>query len=453
MPLGDNPGDRYNALMAFGDIGSKISEALLQMAQVKDQREQRALATAQNAAQMALSLEQIERDHRNNLATYIEGGWSGMPGENVGAPAVSPATRSLIDAAYPMHDFSMTGEGLMDSSMKGYGQPSVYDREKDRTLPQPTYSVSPTGVTGTGFTDIEGATEAYGELPEVEKQPTFNVTYNAEGYPVVTGSGMSQEQATQFATDIMETDLYLVGGKERAASNIAYLDTMPDIDEATKAYLRTADPEYIETFVQTDITNRNRPQTATEVHQRALVQYQTANEGVRMMLQLIEEHGGVQAGLEQLTSTGRQRLMAGMWLSPAQERFLAASDLLIGSILRVTSGAAIGEKETANKRQQLMPLPGEDVSVSMAKLGAMFEQVRTINYMAGIAGGNIPTNMSMDAPNPFWGNTAQELDIDQIIQSNIQMGATEDQIIDVLLNYGLSDDQIEQKLATIPGMN
>ena len=446
--------------MAFGDIGSKVSEALLQMAQVKDQREQRALATSQNAAQLALQIQQIESDHQNTLAEWGHKGYSGIPGQIVGAPAISESTRSLIEQAFPkdVRDQSgISGTGLMDASMdvsmEGYGQPSAYDREQDRTLPQPTYSVSPTGVTGTGFTDMEGATQAYGDLPEVEKQPTFNVTYNAEGYPVVTGSGMSQEQATQFATDIMETDLYLAGGKERSASNIAYLDTMPDIDEATKAYLRTADPEFIKAFVQTDITNRNRPQTATEVHQRALVQYQTANEGVRMMLELIEEQGGIQAGLEQLTSTGTQRLMAGWMMSPEQEQFLAASDLLIGSILRVTSGAAIGEKETANKRQQLMPLPGEDVSVSMAKLGAMFEQVRTINYMAGIAGGNVPTNMSMDAVNPFWGNTTQEMDIDQIIQSNIQMGATEDQMIDMLLNYGLSDDQIEQKLSTIPGMN
>lgn len=461
--------------MAFGDIGSKVSEALLQMAQVKDQREQRALATSQNAAQMALSLEQIEMDHRNSLAAYREGGWSGIPGENVGAPAVSPATRSLIDAAYPKSDFSMTGGGLMessvDASMEGYGQPSVYDREKDRTLPQPTYSVSKGDITGTNILTPEDAIEIQGELPDEVSKPSFAITYDSDGYPQVTSSGIgTQAEAQEIANSILATDTHLAGGKERLASNLAYLTSVEGLDPYQMEYLRNADPEYIQSFIASHITDTmdsNKPRTAGEPEKRALIQYKTANIGVEMLRQLIAETGGggIEAGMELLLRPGFWRTMGGTRITQAQHNFLAAADLIVGSTLRVTSGAAIGEQEIQNKRAQLMPLPGEGIDVQMRKLSAMFEQVREINHQARIAGGDEVPAYDRTSVNPFlmdvngeYSNIPINMDGTGRVPARIQgrvtatqmqaygikvpAGFTEEQVMDSLIAGGLTDEEV-----------
>jgi len=471
MPLGDNPGDRYNALMAFGDIGSKVSGALLKMAEVKDQREQRALTTSQNAAQMALNLQQIETDHQNSLAAYRKGGWSGMPGQNVGAPAVSPATRSLIDEAYPGNDFSMTGAGLMDSSVEGYGQPSVYDREKDRTLPQPTYTVNKGDITGTNILTPEDAIEIQEELPDEVQNPSFAITYDSDGYPQVTSSGIgTQAEAQEIANSILATDTHLAGGKERLASNLAYLTNVEGLDPYQMEYLRNADPEYIQSFIAshvTDTMDSNKPRTAGEPEKRALIQYKTANIGVEMLRQLITETGGsgIEAGMELLLRPGFWRTMGGTRITQAQHNFLAAADLIVGSTLRVTSGAAIGEQEIQNKRAQLMPLPGEGIDVQMRKLSAMFEQVREINHQARIAGGDEVPAYDRTSVNPFlmdvngeYSNIPINMDGTGRVPARIQgrrtatqmqaygievpAGFTEEQVMDSLFAGGLTDEEV-----------
>lgn len=429
-------GNRWSRI---GEAGSKLGEALMQVAMMTENRMYRASMLARQGTLDRMALERIRNDEerlRQNAlqahSTWIGQGWTGTPGTEVWTPGQLPAD-PVVDPtvigddllgrqaaeANPLAQSAMGGMGADlgatypdPSPIAMGGDPSQFGAELMQT---PQFG---SGVAGGSFEparyDPRRSTEyqdrvALNELA-AQQPPTYGVS---GGTPNVTGL-RTEEAATGFASRNAPGATFGIGaGGEVTATNVgrediggilqqfytfdpsappsparqasfALIDTMSEnvVTPDTREWLESLDDETVANFAANAEEERRAGLAPSESDRRAAGTVDRVLVGYERLQRIASEISGAPMG-SVVGSNVITRALSG----PETEQWRSAAIMVVGGTLRWTSGAAIGESEIANLSAALVPQENEAASTAIFKMQALEAQIGAMVRSASLASG------------------------------------------------------------------